>query len=151
MCRVCCGNSFFKEFFWRILKRMLVFVTITQMKPERCKKAEKEQVLYKILQHNHSSDYVFFPSLCWALLTENFPCGAARVGQSLDEASVSIGRAAKGGCGMRTVFDLWPVPRSGQPEKLIGMEHIAFAQCANPPSKSIWIVPQLKEWKIKPF
>jgi len=56
--------------------------------------------------------------------------GTARVGESLDEASLSTGRAAKGGCGMRNVFDLWPVPRSGPPEKLIGMEHIAFAQHA---------------------
>lgn len=32
-----------------------VFVTITQMKPERCKKAEKEQEPYKILQHNSFS------------------------------------------------------------------------------------------------
>lgn len=78
MCRVCCGNSFFEEFFWRILKRMFVFVTITQMKPERCKKAEKEQEPYKILQQNHSSDYVPFPSLGWALLTENFPCGGSQ-------------------------------------------------------------------------
>lgn len=41
-----------------------VFVTITQMKPERCKKAEKEQEPYKILHLNLSSDYIPFPLLC---------------------------------------------------------------------------------------
>lgn len=55
-----------------------VFVTITQMKPERCKKAEKEQKPYKSLQHNLSSNYVSFPSLCWVPLTENFPCGGSQ-------------------------------------------------------------------------
>lgn len=125
-----------------------VFVTVAQMKPERCEKAEKKQEPYKILQHNPSSCCVHFPLLCWALLTENFPCGGSQSRRVSWWSILSTGRAAEGGCGMRTVFDLWPVPRSGQPEKITGMEHIAFAQHASPPSKSIWIVPLLKEWKI---
>lgn len=32
-----------------------LFIAITQMKPERCKKAEKEQEPYKILLHNSLS------------------------------------------------------------------------------------------------
>lgn len=58
-----------KFLFWGILLEDFkadasVFVTIAQMKPERCKKAEKEQQPYKSLQHNLSSDYIPFPSLC---------------------------------------------------------------------------------------
>lgn len=69
-----------KFLFWGILledfkEDASIFVSVTQMKSERCKKAEKEQEPYKIIQWSLSSDYVPFPSLCWVLLTENFPCG----------------------------------------------------------------------------
>lgn len=84
MCRICSGFFFFLEILEDFKED--VSVAITQMKPERCKKAEKEQEPHKILLHNS-----FSTQLSWALLTEVFPVGIARVGDSPDKASLSIG------------------------------------------------------------
>lgn len=144
-----------KFLFWEILQDFKedssVFLTAIQMKPEKLKTAEKEQEHCKSFQNKLNSYYIPFPLLFWTLLTADFPCGAARVRESPSEASLSRGRVAKSGYGMRAIPDLWPVPRLGRPEKLIGMEHMAFDQCANLPSQSVWRVPVLIGWKIKYF
>lgn len=144
-----------KFLFWEILQEDFkedssVFLTAVQMKPEKLKTAEKEPKHRKSFQNKLNSYYIPFPLLFGTLLTADFPYGAARVGESPSEASLSRGRAAKSGYGTRAVPDLWPVPRLGQPEKLIGMEHMAFDQCGKP-SLSVGRVPVLIEWKIRYF
>lgn len=124
MCRVSCGNPFFKEFLWRILKKMLLsLLPSPKWNQKDAKKLRKNRSHIKFfIWISVPITFLFHCSveLCW-----EFPCGGNQ-SRRVSWWSIPVHRQSCQGW-MRTIIDLWPDPRSGQPEKLIGMKYTAFA------------------------